>query len=300
MEVDMDEHLSVPTFPELFRSGDSLAKSSQRRFFRLNRFRLIALVITAFSGAVALKVGTLDVVGVVGAVAFVCVFVLQVWSSRERLERSWYAGRAVAESVKTLGWRFAVAGNPFPRGISDEEASKRFLNRVAEINEDFRDVVISSAGFPDGNDGLSKWMLSLRSKSLAVRKRAYEEFRLQDQISWYRRKANSNRTSSLRWSSFLLSVDVLGVVTAVLKSSNIIHIDALGIVCAVGAAGTAWLQTRQHENLAVSYSVAAREIAQVLGLAKFVESESDWAKFVSDAEESISREHMTWRSSRAS
>jgi len=63
---------------------------------------------------------------------------------------------------------------------------------------------------------------------------------------------------------------------------------------AAAAAAAAWLQTKDHANVAQAYAVAARElwaIEQRLGEPR---DEREWADFVESAERAISREHTLW------
>jgi hypothetical protein len=53
------------------------------------------------------------------------------------------------------------------------------------------------------------------------------------------------------------------------------------------AAGAAWLQTKQHSNLAEAYSVAALELSAIND-AYLCRAEEDWARFVSESEDAIS------------
>jgi hypothetical protein len=59
-----------------------------------------------------------------------------------------------------------------------------------------------------------------------------------------------------------------------------------------------WLQTKQHSNLIESYSVAAQELAAIKAQISPQDTEEAWARFVKEAEEAISREHILWKASR--
>ena len=49
-----------------------------------------------------------------------------------RPERTWYEGRAVAESVKTLAWRYMVRGESF-EDIDDPEADRILQREITGI-----------------------------------------------------------------------------------------------------------------------------------------------------------------------
>jgi hypothetical protein len=56
----------------------------------------------------------------------------------------------------------------------------------------------------------------------------------------------------------------------------------------------AWLQVKQHEELAHSYAVAAHELSFVREAGKLVHQEAELSSFVADAETAISRKHTLW------
>ena len=141
-------------------------------------------------------------------------------------------------------------------------------------------------------------MRRVRSKSLDERKRVYEMGRVAEQQEWYQRKARWNDRLATRWIVAVLCVEILGVVAAVMKAVGIVEGDLLIFAGAVAAAMAAWLQTKQHRTLATAYGITALELASVHSKIRWQKNESDWAKFVNDAEEAFSREHTLWKASR--
>jgi len=69
------------------------------------------------------------------------------------------------------------------------------------------------------------------------------------------------------------------------------------LASALVGAGAAWVQTKQHQNLASAYEVASQELAVIGAHGDWASEEPAWAHFVDQAEEAISREHTTWRAS---
>jgi len=51
---------------------------------------------------------------ITGAVLFFISLALSVYVKSAKLECTWYDGRAVAESVKSLSWRYMMGADPFP------------------------------------------------------------------------------------------------------------------------------------------------------------------------------------------
>ena len=95
-----------------------------------------------------------------------------------------------------------------------------------------------------------------------------------------------------------MSVEIIGLVAALMKAAGIVEGDLLIFAGVVIAAMAAWLQTKQHRALATAYGITALELASVRSKIKWQENERDWGKFVNNAEEAFSREHTLWRASR--
>ena len=121
-------------------------------------------------------------------------------------------------------------------------------------------------------------MQQLRGADLAARRAAYGADRLENQRAWYAAKASHNE----------------GLTGAILKATGSVDINLLGLLAAAAAGAAAWLQAKEHATLANAYGIAAQELGVIrMRLAK-PSDEADWAAFVEDAEEAISREHTVW------
>ncbi|MFD5297690.1 DUF4231 domain-containing protein [Streptomyces mutabilis] len=274
--------------PVVFRSSDSASLGGQRNYIRGTKLRLTLAVAAAVCGALDQRAA---VVGLV--VVFVLTICAEVWLLTERPEQSWYDGRALAESTKTLAWRFAVGGAPFPADLPRPDAHRRFQRRLGEL---LREAPVSSLA-PVGSIAVTDAMNTLRSRSFADRKEAYLRHRIEDQQRWYTAKAASNVRNARRWRFVLIGVEGLGLTAAVLRLLELFTFDLAGILAAVLGAGSAWLAVRQHETLGRAYTFAATELSVIHERLAHADEEA-WAGEVSDAEEAISREHTMWRASR--
>jgi len=67
-----------------------------------------------------------------------------------------------------------------------------------------------------------------------------------------------------------------------------------GVFSAVASALVAWLQVRQHEELAQSYAAAALELGFIEEEASRIPDEQAFSAFVAEAENAIAREHAMW------
>jgi hypothetical protein len=293
VEPDDVPVISDADFPALYRAADKSSLRGQQTYLRIIRAQLVLLVIAAAFGAIPWKNGRYDLAAVVSTIAFALAFVAEVWVSADRPERTWYEGRAVAESVKTLTWRFAVAGQPFPR--TEPHPKDLFLKRLGEVAKDIRgDWVVTDGDYSQ----LSVVVTAIRAKPLPQRRALYLSGRIQDQIKWYGRKSTWNKRRAGFWSVGLAFLTFLGFAAGGLKSAGIITVDVLGLFAAVIAAGGSWLQLKQHRNLVSAYAVTLQELSLIASSAPEGSDEDEWTAFVANAEEAISREHTLWRASR--
>jgi hypothetical protein len=283
-------------FPALYRAADANSLKGQRRHLAVTRFQLGALVIAAAFGVAALKAGDTDVAGAVASVAFGAALVSDVYMLRSRPDRQWYAGRAVAESTKTLTWRYMVGGSPL--GVAecdDEQAAGLLLERFTEIESDVEPVLL----IPDGGspEQVTEGMRRVRALPLEQRRELYLRARIRDQQEWYGAKARWNERRATHWSVALATLELCGLTAGVLRATGVIGFDLIGLVAALAAAGAAWVQTKQHQNLATAYAMAHHELSTIGSRVRFARTEEEWANFVAGSEDAISREHTLWRAS---
>ncbi len=279
--------------PAVYKAADQNSLTAQQSFLKKSKVGLISLLVAAFAGAFTWQIKALGTADLMGIVA------MRVYLFKDRPERTWYDGRAVAESAKTLAWRYSVAAEPFGKDREDEEVDEEFSNRIRELLTDVN--AMSLVPQDVGGRQITARMHELRNKPLNERKEAYRTGRIEDQRDWYSRKAKWNSDRAQAWNLALMLIEVAGLVGAIVKATGLLEIDLLSFAAALVAAGTSWLQAKQHTNLAEAYSVAAHELSAVNDRMSTHMTEQDWSRrFVNEAEEAISREHTLWRASRTS
>ena len=279
--------------PGIHDSASDASGRGQTTYVRLSAARLISLVVATLAAALGLAIGSFDFSGLVLLFAFVAAASAEVALIRFQPERDWYAGRAVAESTKTLSWRFAVQGEPFGPTITDGEAEALLRTRVTEVLQRGKDRI----NVGPGDAVLTPSMRELRKSPFTVRRAAYLANRTEEQRNWYSENARKNEVRATFWRYALLVGEVLAVVAAAISFGRDEPFDFAGIVAAFVAGGAAWLAIKQHSQLTSAYRVAAGELAVQADVLRAVPL-SDWPQAVADAEEAISREHTMWLASR--
>lgn len=283
-------------FPALYHAADRNSLDGQRRFLTATQLRLVMLVVAAVFGLITWRRGRADLAAVVAGAAFSAALLAELYLLRRRPDRLWYDGRAAAESAKTLTWRYLVGGNPFGlTEVSEEEAERLLLHRFRQIAAELRGAHL--VPISDAADQIGPALRRVRSLPLEERRALYRNGRIDAQHAWYRGKARWNERRATQWSLVLTGLEALGLGGAVLKAMGTFGFDLLGLASALVGAGAAWVQTKQHQNLASAYQVASQELAVIGAHGDWASEEPAWAHFVDQAEEAISREHTTWRAS---
>ncbi|MGY2067016.1 DUF4231 domain-containing protein [Blastococcus sp. SYSU DS0619] len=275
----------------MFKATDESSKRGRQSTFRRMAVYLGLLVLAAggAAGNWESNDAQFDIGALVAAAGFLAALVLGLSTAARRPEAQWYEGRAGAESVKTLAWRYAVGGEPYPVGAPDADA--RLLKRLSSIPDQLPGIAWEPV---TPTEQITGAMRALRASTWEERWEAYVQGRVVDQLEWYSKKATAHRDRERRLGIAVAVVTGIGAAAALAQVVNWLELDLMGVLAALAAAIAAWGQAQQHRTLATAYSLAAQELAMVRDQLQTLHSEADWPAAVDDAEEAISREHTMW------
>jgi hypothetical protein len=281
--------------PALYRSADRESERAQRSYLRSLRVRLGALLVAAFGGALTLTTaGGFQVGGGLAFLAFACALGAELFLATTSPLTTWYEGRAAAESAKTLAWRYMVRGEPFE--VDTPDVDKQFLAQTYSLLQDLQSIALGTA--EPGAHQITDKMRRIRALDFNERRQVYLVDRIADQQRWYSEKARWNARRARVWVLISIVLEIAGLIGGALKAFGWISFDLLGFLAASAGVVVAWIEAKQHRNLATAYGIASQELASIASELPTVNSEERWAAFVSQAEEAISREHTLWRASR--
>jgi len=252
------------------------------------------LLLATVGGGLFLSAGWVPLGGWTALTGFLAALLAEGYASATKPDRAWYEGRAAAESVKTLAWRYVVRGESFD-GPDGEALDREFVNRVGEVLSDLKDVDLVDAST---SEQITRKMREIRSSPFDIRRATYREGRVENQRSWYAKNASKNRRIGHSWGLLVVAAEGLGVLGGVAIITVGLAVDIVGVFAAVAATVTAWTQAKQYKTLGTAYGLTAQELAGVKSELDALTDESKWARFVGEAEEAISREHTLWRASR--
>jgi hypothetical protein len=290
--------LTDQDLPALFGAADYTSVSAQRQFLGATRLRLFLLVAAAAVGAVRVQ-WEINWLSFAGAALLLAAAILELYILRDRPDRRWYEGRAAAESAKTLGWRYAVAGAPFALdAMAQRQTDRLLIDRLEEILTDLGDLSFDPRH--SAAQQITPAMRALRASPLDQRKAAYESQRIQHQIDWYANNSARHERQARHLTWAVLALEIFGAIGGLLLAlkHDLPVANVVGVAATAAAAVGAWLQAKQHHTVARAYAVAAQELSSIRSLIGWQETEQDWSRFVDDAETAISREHTLWRANR--
>lgn len=276
-------------FPGLYLAADKMSGDAQNHFLAALLTNLGLLVAAATMsvfnyphwGAAALQAALL-------AGALAC----SVYMATQRPERLWYSGRAVAESIKTIVWRYVSRAEPFHE--DDDAAKKHLLEKLAQVihqNPGVSDKLISHISAQQITDK----MKSLRADGFEARRDTYVAYRINDQLDWYSSKANSNAIAAKRFFIALIVVNAAAFLFALTKVANVGYsYFPTDVLIAIAASLLTWMQAKRFTELSASYALTAHEITFIREQADELSNDEHLSTFVGDAENAFSREHTQW------
>lgn len=277
-------------YPALFLDADAAANRYQARFLRFIRGEYLTLFLAAFFSMSFLE-GVFYYVLYAG-VFFIGLLIL-VSRAQSKPEQWWYRCRALAESVKTLTWRYMMRAAPFSGG--DAQATTQFRDDLHEMFRENSDTAKQITNDWSGNHQITKAMRDVRAKSRHDRMAYYLQHRVDEQRGWYSHKSKTNRDCAQFWIRISGAAYVLagGMVLSRIALPNW-HYWPIEPLIVAAASIVGWMQIKKFNELGAAYTVAAHEIGLIRPKAEAVTNEAEFSEFVNDAEKAFSREHTLW------
>ncbi|MBP3944559.1 DUF4231 domain-containing protein [Sphingobacteriaceae bacterium WQ 2009] len=283
-------------YPNYYIAGDDASLKAQSRYVRFVKFDLLLMV---FSALICIyNYQTEDsklIVYILSGVMLLFALFISIILKFKKYEDVWYRGRALAESCKTLTWRFIMCSEYFESGLSGAEADNRFIGRIREINDEFNDLtgvlVASKLALPV----ITGEMNRIRSLSLEDRKAFYLNKRITNQIEWYSSKADSNKSKYENWFWMVIASQLLALLSiGYLVACPTSNFNMVGLFSTISASGFSWLQLKKYQENKEAYTTATSELNLIKEEANRYNTDTEFAKYVLDSENAMSREHTMW------
>lgn len=284
--------MSVPQleFPALYMSANKGSASAQNRFWWTIRAEYFLLFCVSVASATRefSEINPLIITLILVVLAGLFVFKLV-----KKLDQDWYRCRALAESVKTSTWRFAMRSHPFDDATSIEQPKAEFRNLLKIILKTNQNLAENLHGAD--SDQSTNSMVVIRGLPLEERISYYVKNRIDDQKAWYSKKSADNRNAVRFWFAAIIVVYIAAAVSLNAKQLGIdLATYAFDPLIVIVTSAIGWLQIKRHGELTASYNLTAHEIGIIRGNSSSVKTEEEFSDFVNEAELAFSREHTQW------
>lgn len=283
-------------YPGLYISAEQLAAQAQTAYFSALGLQGVSLILVAASGFLVPDREAFILV----AFLFLVFIFLSMYLMISRPDQVWYGARAIAESVKTMTWRFMCGAPPF-RG-ERAHANALFVERLLDTLRS-NGLVANRMPAPQAGNSLSPAMLGNRELALAEKIDLYRVHRIGEQLEWYSTKSGRARREGVFAYAVLVLFGVVGLAVCIFGAylsdlSNAVM--TLGLIAALCAFVMIWIQAKRYLEVAAAYALSAHEISIVAGKLGPGIGQYDFEEFVAEAENVFSREHTQWAARRDS
>jgi len=284
------------SFPQIYRSADDASLSGQRWYIAWVTINLSLLFLGAVAGSITFSnLHHRQTVQIVAAIVFFVALGTTILLAVRRWERIWYSGRAVAESAKSLTWKFVCGADPFPLELDSNEAVARFTDALQELLKENKHLASVLSSRDDGGEQITGFMTGIRGSATGVRRDVYLSQRVNEQREWYANESRKNHSRRKIWLTILVLFQATaGAAAIILAIFPLFPWRGAAVFGTLASATVAWGQMKRYQELAQAYGLAAQELSLNAARGAYVATDEDLARFVNDAETAISREHSMW------
>lgn len=283
-------------FPGLYQASDKASITAQSTYKNLIGFDLLSMIISSVLAVYNFQdCEPKLLIYIISGLLLFLGLILTIIIRTKKFEDIWYQGRALAESTKTLTWRFIMCSESFENNLDEQTVKERFLKRLKEISHEFIDLNKTLNTIVMTLPVITDKMIEIRRLNLLERKQYYLENRIEDQKKWYANKAEFNKKRYNNWFILIILCQTLSIICVVyLIKYPDSNWNFVGFFTTVSASAISWLQLKQHQELKQAYTTAAQELNFILASAGRINDDTQLSEFVLDSENAISREHTLW------
>ena len=287
--------INSKSFPAISRQASESARRFQSRYRRL----VLVLAISASTYPVLTLINHIRT-RIAIALVLTCVQLsTTLINAGLGWNKKWYQARALAESTKSLTWRLAVGGSPFPVEMPESETRVKMAQSIIDLISSMGDTTFLNAALIPIEEDMSE-IENVRKKSLEVRQQIYIRDRMQDQEKWYAMKAKdlSRKRQALNTLAAFSSLIAIILCLLLLVSPELFQFTYVSFFASLALGVIAIGQSHHLATDVSAYQLTHYEIKKILAL-PLPDNDRDWSEWVDDKEEALSREHVMWLASRS-
>lgn len=278
-------------YPALYQAADQVSNDTQATYLNLMKWNILLLIIASVFSFLGIN-STL--MAILAAIVFVITIIINIVLMTKNYHDTWYKARSIAESIKTVTWRYLMNAEPF-YSRNTRESNEKFTQIVDEILQDTKNITEKFDSKYHAMSLISDNMNIVLKCSIGDKIKFYISSRIQEQREWYAKKTKYNQTQYKIWFFIMIVLQVIAIVIVLSRiaypemkylSPEILSVIITGILT--------WIQLKKYRELAASYSFTAHEIGIIESKATNINTASELSSFVQDSENAFSREHTQW------
>lgn len=280
--------------PSLFQNADKESLKSQKRH---NVILLLYNASLIFSALIVVLIREYNLITKIITFFLFLLSIGLIVSLRIIMPtKIWYNGRAIAESIKTRTWRWMMRADPYGDCDNVSIVEQKFINDLKIIIDQNQTLIKQIGSYVDANksDTITNKMRDIRNLKIDERLEVYKNERIINQEKWYNNKSKINKrnASIIFWLIITSHIIILSMMIFELTVS--INNLPIELFLVLASTFVSWNQTKKHNELASSYSLATHEIILMKNEINHIKSESDLSEYVLNCENAFSREHTQW------
>jgi hypothetical protein len=282
-------------YPGLYVAADQASNDAQRNELLCYKTNACLLVVGA---SLALASTVTTPIAIISAISFFASLASYIYSQHKDFKGRWYQARALAESIKTSTWRLVMGADPFSGKNTSENIQKyrQLLSELLKENSVLGDLLATDAAL---ENQLPSNLAALIEMPYAKKRDFYLKSRINDQKSWYTKKAKENRNNASHCLLTIVAAYSFAIILLLLRigypTLPFLPIDVFAVIA---SSLIGWKQLRRYDELSSSFGLTAHEVGIIGSKFSEVSSQDELSDFVSDAENAFSREHTQWAARR--
>jgi len=281
-------------FPCYYIDSNAASKRAQNTYKGLVWFTLLLMltstILVSIDPLITAKVPHFDAIN--GAILFLSGLVT-VYLNLRSPERRWYLGRAIAESIKTLSWRYMMHAEPF---VNDDDKAdlQIFTDRILAINKQANKGKFIPKPNKAHNHVITPKMEEIRALTYDQRKAFYAANRIAEQIEWYGNKSEKNGLIAKICTIIIIICQFLAAIYLFEFIEKIKIVNVNNILIFLATSVISIVELNKYKEIYQSYALTKQELNIIRTKFRQVKDDTELNEFVLEAEQAISREHTMW------
>jgi hypothetical protein len=288
-------NMSENDFPFLFASADNASVKARKTYLRWIQIQLGSLLVAAVASAFTITQKPLSIWMTIFISIVLLLSIIATWASKmQNSKNNWQHCRALAESMKRISWFYMMRANQF-YNLDEANADKLFLTEINNLIKEHQEFMEEICVYQNSEIAISATMRAIRNLNAQDRNNTYVTERLKDQVSWYFKKAKSNKMTGNRGQAMIMVAQTLGIAGAIYIASNLdSKFNPEGLFVNVALIIISWMEYHRYNQLSKLYSITASKLQYMVEQARNISDDSKLSEFVTQSELEMEKEQFYW------